>query len=94
VNGECSAWCTALLWIVPAKVQGNWRVGANTLALQQQFQMVSGALGSTALSGGRLRGEEITFTVGDATYTGRVDGNVMKGAVTGGTGGTFEATRQ
>jgi precorrin-6B methylase 2 len=94
VNGECSAWCTALLWIVPAKVQGNWRVGANTLALQQQFQMVSGALGSTPISGGRLRGEEITFTVGDATYTGRVDSNVMKGAITGGAGGTFEATRQ
>jgi precorrin-6B methylase 2 len=94
VSGECSNWCTALLWIVPAKVEGNWRIGSNTLALKQQFQMVSGALGSTAISGGRLRGDEITFTVDNATYTGRVDGDVMKGTIKGGRGGTFTATRQ
>src|SRR5512144_212368 len=25
VTDNCSSWCTALLWIVPAKVQGTWK---------------------------------------------------------------------
>ena len=94
IAGDCSNWCTALLWIVPAKVEGTWQVGANQLALKQEFQMVSGTLGSAAISGGRLRGDEITFTVGNATYTGRVDGNTIKGTITGGAGGTFTASRR
>ena len=32
---------------------------------------------------GRLNGEEITFTAGDAQYTGRVAGNAMSGQVNG-----------
>ena len=63
ISGDCSNWCTALLWIVPAKVEGTWQLGQNPLALKQQFQMVSGSLGSQAISDGRLRGDEITFTV-------------------------------
>jgi precorrin-6B methylase 2 len=94
VTGDCSNWCTAHLWIVPAKVEGTWRVGPDTLALKQQFQMVSGTLGSTPISAGRLRGDEITFTAGNATYTGRVDGNAIKGTIKGGSGGTFTATRR
>jgi hypothetical protein len=54
---------------------------------------LSGTLGSTAISGGRMRGDEITFTAGGAVYTGRVDGNSMKGTIKGGSGGTFTATR-
>jgi precorrin-6B methylase 2 len=94
ISGDCSNWCTALLWIVPAKVEGTWHVGPDTLALKQQFQMVSGTLGSTPISAGRLRGDEITFTVGTATYTGHVDGTVIKGTIKGGSGGTFTATRR
>ena len=55
--------------------------------------MLSGTLGQTAISAGRLRGEEITFTVGNAVYTGRVAGNQIKGNIKGGSGGTFTATR-
>jgi hypothetical protein len=62
--GDCTSWCTAHLWIVPAKVDGSWQLGQNTLALTQKFQMVSGTLGSTAVADGRLRGEEISFSVG------------------------------
>jgi hypothetical protein len=39
-------WCTALLWIVPAKIEGSWRLPQGELVLEQQFQMVSGTLGS------------------------------------------------
>jgi SAM-dependent methyltransferase len=94
VTENCVSWCNALLWIVPAKVDGTWRVGNETLTLNQSFQMVSGTLGSTALSAGRLNGAEITFTVGDRTYRGTVNGNAMKGTITGGGGGSFSAVKQ
>jgi hypothetical protein len=84
VGGDCTSWCTAHLWIVPAKVEGTWDVpGRGALTLYQTFQMLSGSLGSAQLSEGRLRGDEITFTSGGATYTGRVDGNTIRGTVNG-----------
>jgi hypothetical protein len=79
---------------VPAKVEGSWKLPQGELTLKQQFQMVSGTLGSAAISEGRLRGSDITFTVGGAKYSGRVDGNTMKGTVSGAGGGTWTATRQ
>ncbi len=42
VSGDCVSWCTALLWIVPAKVEGTWQLGTNTLTLTQKFQMLEG----------------------------------------------------
>jgi Methyltransferase domain len=93
ISGDCTNWCTALLWIVPAKVEGTWQLGSNQLTLKQQFQMVSGTLGSTPVSG-RLRGDEITLSAGGVSYTGRVDGNSIKGSVKGGTNGAFTATRK
>ena len=84
VGGDCTSWCTAHLWIVPAKVEGTWTVpGRGDLTLYQSFQMVSGSLGTTQISQGRLRGDEISFTAGGATYTGRVDGNTISGTVNG-----------
>ena len=62
VSGDCTSWCTALLWIVPAKVEGTWQMPQGALTLTQKFQMVTGTLGSTAISDGKLRGDEITFT--------------------------------
>jgi hypothetical protein len=94
VSDDCSSWCTALLWYVPAKVEGTWTLPSGQLTLKQQFQMLSGTLGSEQISEGRLRGDEITFTVGNTKYSGRVDGNTIKGTVTGGTGGTFTAMRK
>jgi SAM-dependent methyltransferase len=94
ITDDCTSWCTALLWIVPAKVEGTWQLGQNTLKLTQQFQMLSGALGSNAIADGRLRGAEISFTVNGARYTGTVDGNTMKGTVAGGPGGSWTASRK
>jgi precorrin-6B methylase 2 len=89
---ECVTWCTAHLWIVPAKVAGTWQMPQGTLTLNQSFQMVAGSLGATPISDGRLRGDEITFRVAGAVYTGRVDGNTLRGTVTG--GGAWTATRR
>jgi precorrin-6B methylase 2 len=76
-DGCSSSWCTALLWIVPAKVAGTWSTPNGALTLTQNFQMISGTLGNQAIQG-RLRGNEITFTAGTTKYTGTVDGNTIK----------------
>jgi len=75
----CTTWCTALTWVVPAKVAGTWRLGDQTLNLSQQYQMLSGTLGKTPVKEGKLNGEEITFTAGTRKYSGRVNGNTMTG---------------
>ena len=77
-----NSWCTALLWIVPAKVNGVWKMGNATLTLNQKFQMLSGTLGAAAISEGKLNGHEIAFTVGTTKYAGKVsaDGKTISGA--------------
>jgi hypothetical protein len=87
VQGACSSWCTAMLWIVPAHVEGSWQLGKDRLTLKQDFQMLSGTLESagktTPISDGRMRGSEISFTAGGTPYAGRVDGDTMEGSVSG-----------
>ena len=89
---NCESWCTAHLWIVPAKVEGTWQLQQGALTLKQSFQMLSGTLGATAISDAKMRGDEITFKAGNATYTGRVQDNTIRGTVSG--GGAFTATRR
>jgi hypothetical protein len=97
VDGECISYCTALLWIVPAKVGGTWQLPQGELTLKQTFQMLSGTLKSgnvsTPITNGRLRGDQISFTAGGAQYTGRVSGNAMEGTVKGGSDSKWRATR-
>ncbi len=93
---NCESWCRAMLWIVPAKVDGTWRLDAGDLAITQTFQLISGTLTSNGNStpiSGKLRGSEISFTAGTAQYTGQVNGGSMEGTVTGGNGGSWKATR-
>lgn len=78
LDGPCERWCTALLWVVPARVGGTWATPHGDLTLAQKFQVVSGTLGSQPIENGRLRGETITFAVGSTAYTGRVDGTRMR----------------
>lgn len=91
VGGDCVSWCTALLWIVPAKVEGTWTLGAQPLTLTQKFQFVEGTLGGQPISNGKLNGAEITFTAGAGKYSGTVSGNSIKG---NGPGGAFTATKK
>ena len=92
---DCTSWCTALLWIVPAKVEGTWQHPRGELKLTQQFQMLTGTLGSTQITEGKVRGDEVTFTAGNVKYTGRLNGTTIQGTTTGGTnGGAWTATRR
>jgi precorrin-6B methylase 2 len=80
VGGECTSWCTAMLWIVPAKVEGSWTMPQGELKLTQTFQKVSGSLGAQAISEGKLHGDELTFKVGSTTYSGKVNGTTIQGS--------------
>jgi precorrin-6B methylase 2 len=94
VTEGCSNWCTALLWIVPAKVAGTWKLPQGELRLTQTYQELSGTLNNVAISAAKMRGAEITFTAGNAQYTGHVEGNAMSGTMKSGTTtSNWKATR-
>jgi phospholipid N-methyltransferase len=79
----CTSYCKAFFWIVPAKVEGTWRMPQGELALEQKYQMISGTLksgsGATQITDGKLNGDRISFTAGGTQYEGRVSGNVIEG---------------
>jgi precorrin-6B methylase 2 len=94
VTEGCTSWCTALLWIVPAKVGGTWKTGQGELRLTQTFQELSGTLNNVAIADAKMRGDQITFTAGGAQYTGRVNGNNITGNMKSGTSSSnWTATR-
>jgi len=66
--GECTSWCTVLLYLVPANVGGTWRLAQGELVLVQNAQRISGMINSAGasvpVSNGRVQGDQILFTVG------------------------------
>jgi hypothetical protein len=100
----------AYLWIVPAKVQGAWKLSTGSdqwdLTLEQKYQKIDGNVRLGAVNGGlretRLVGDRIQFAVVDQTgvrrdFTGKVTGpNAMEGTVRAETGGEarWTATRR
>jgi Methyltransferase domain len=98
ITEGCSNWCTALLWIVPAKVEGSWKLPQGELKLTQTFQEISGTLSNgsntTNITNGKMHGAEISFTAGDAQYTGLVANNTITGTMKSrGTSSNWKATR-
>ena len=94
----CQSYCTAYLWIVPAKTEGTWQMpGGGELTLKQTFQMITGTLkadGRETAVKGKLRGDRISFKAGEAEYTGLVAGGAIKGSVKTGTNSSaWTATR-
>ena len=85
-NVNSSYYDTALLWIVPAKVEGTWQFQQGKLSIEQDFQMISGSLearGSTiTIEKGKLHGDQISFNAGEDQYNGHVNGNTIEGTIT------------
>jgi precorrin-6B methylase 2 len=82
----CTNWCTAHLWIVPAKVGGTWKLPQGELSIKQTFQMISGTLKNGKVVSpinGKLNGDQISFTAAGTQYTGKVNGNSMEGTAGG-----------
>jgi len=75
----CTNWCTALLWIIPAKVQGSWKTPQGILTITQTFQKISGTLGSIPITG-KVTGDLINFTAGTTKYAGRLNGDTIQGS--------------
>lgn len=91
---NCTNYCSAYKWVVPAKVAGNWKMDGKELVLKQTFQMLEGTLrdGDRNIPiNGRLDGTNIMIETKDVKFTGKVDGNTMKG--TGPNGAAWSATR-
>lgn len=84
----CQSYCTAYLWIVPAKVGGVWHLPNGDLTLKQDFQKITGSIRTGGLETpvkGKLSGDHISFTAGAAQYSGSVSGDSIKGTVKNGT---------
>jgi len=85
-NG-CTSYCRALMWVVPAKVAGTWEFDGRELDLEQNFQVLAGALREGALrhpiTDARLDGTRVQFSIDGAQYLGEVDGDTMQGTIDG-----------
>ena len=76
---------TALLWIVPAKVEGTWKSAQGELSIKQMFQKIVGTVkngsAAAAIMNGKLHGDQISFTAAGAEYSGKVSGGTIQGTV-------------
>lgn len=98
VAENCSSYCRAYHWVVPAKVAGTWRLGDGELKLTQTFQRLSGTLtqaGKTVpISEAGMKGSEISFVAGGQRYSARVENDRMSGrSEDAGTHREWQATR-
>jgi hypothetical protein len=86
-GGDCTSYCRALLWIVPAKVEGRWTSADGEVALEPRSQMLTGSVragGSVhSITQGKVNGENIAFTAGGVEYSARINGNAMDGKAKG-----------
>jgi hypothetical protein len=103
VNGVPKA--TILLWVVPAKIAGKWQVQPDSgetyeLSLRQNYQVVTGSTQTEGVASKlgeiSLRGNEITFTLGEGAarrrFRGSIAGDSMQGSVSLGGGRTARWT--
>ncbi|MBM3353636.1 MAG: class I SAM-dependent methyltransferase [Betaproteobacteria bacterium] len=76
-TGCNTSWCTALFWIVPARVEGTHKLPQGEVTFKQHYQELAGSLasgGTTYALEGKVRGEEVSFTSGGREYRGRMNG--------------------
>lgn len=75
-QGCDASWCTALLWIVPARVAGTYKTPQGEVTLKQEFQMLTGTLATGAKTvglQGKVLGEQISFSAGGREYHGKIN---------------------
>ncbi|MGE3842951.1 MAG: class I SAM-dependent methyltransferase, partial [Vicinamibacterales bacterium] len=94
----CNTWCSALLWVVPARVEGRWTSSGATLQLQQSYQMVAGTVttgnAATPITQGQIQGSRVTLVAGEARYDGVLVDHRLEGTVTvGDVSSPWTATR-
>ncbi|MFT3801556.1 MAG: methyltransferase domain-containing protein [Burkholderiaceae bacterium] len=86
-GGDCTNFCRAFEWIVPASVEGNWRSAGGTLTFKQSFQQVRGTMSvdgrQEPVTDAMLHGRYLMFTAAGQRYVGSVDGDRIEGVVDG-----------
>ncbi len=86
-------WNKALLWIVPSKVEGTWKLGQDELKLTQQYQKINGTLRNgnrtMTITDGKLNGDKLSFRINGSLYTGVVSGKRILGTVSDTSRGTL-----
>lgn len=79
---DCTVWCDVLLYVVPAKVAGEWQFMQGQLQLDQSYQVVTGSYVvndvTMPLTDVTLRGDRIRFSVNGTTYSGVVAGDTIR----------------
>jgi SAM-dependent methyltransferase len=86
VTTDCTSWCNALLYYVPANVEGRWKTARGEIALVQRFQMVTGTLTAGGVATpvkGRLQGRELEIHAGSETLRGTVTADRIEGPLSG-----------
>ena len=79
--GCTSSYCTALFWIVPARVAGTYKIPQGELTLKQQYQFLSGTLrtdSKTLALVGEVHGTDFAFKAGGRDYRGRMNGTTLE----------------
>jgi len=79
---NCQSWCTALLWIVPAKVAGAHKMpDGGEVNFKQEFQMLSGTVrgdGKAYALEGKVHGDMVEFKAGGKTYHAKANGKTLE----------------
>ena len=80
LESGCTSWCTAYLWIIPAKVEGKWSIPDGEINITQKYQTIAGTLisaGKPTPISGKLNGSAISFHAGQTDYEGQVEGDAI-----------------
>jgi hypothetical protein len=81
IGAPCKAWCTAILVIVPARIDGTWQSGDTQMVLRQDYQLVTGTLGGQRVTG-RIRGVHVMLRSANTEYSGDVFADRIEGTAT------------
>ena len=76
-SSACEGYCTARLWIVPAKVAGTHKTRQGELRLKQEFQKLTGTLrsgGKDIPVEGKVLGKEVLLVAEGRELRGKVKG--------------------
>lgn len=96
-GSDCKSYCSAYMWIVPARVGGRWGLDDTTsLTLDQTFQKLTGYLATDgqrhAIRDAAMQGTLITFSANGKQYKGEVVAGQM--TVRDSNGSAWTATRK
>jgi SAM-dependent methyltransferase len=78
-----NTWYNAMMWIIPAKIDGKWKFEGGELEIRQEYQFFYGSFNSgtskAPISDGRITGDKIEFRIYAERFTGQFlpNGNLL-----------------